>query len=548
MNILVEIKDGRIWLYTPYKLKDICKALPGRRWNKKRRAWSVDATPACAAAVRDAFSGFEINGREALEEIAEKHGHATGLRDLGEDVPEVKAYITTPWTHQKRAVHMITRQQATMLAYDMGTGKTKCVIDAICNLEDCRRVLVICPSTVVDVWPAEFNKHAARPCKIRGLLRGSVAARTHEAEMWLEWCEKHDQRFVAVINYEAAWREPFASFAKAVEWDMIVCDESHRIKAPGGRQSRFIATLRDRAARRVCLTGTPMPHSPLDVYAQFRFLDPGIYGSSFTVFRSRYARMGGYGNHQVLGYQNLDDLHDRFYSIADRVMKADVLDLPPFVHSERMIDLKPDTQRAYNELEDQFVADVQGGEVTAKNALSKMLRLQQMTSGYAAIDNGDGTTTETQLGAEKEAELATILSEDLPADQPVVVFVRFIHDLEAVCRSAEKAGRQCYRLSGQWKELAPWQAATDGSVIAVQIQAGGLGVDLSRAAYCVFYSLNHSLGDFDQALARCHRHGQTQSVTYIHLIARNSIDTKIYSALQRRADVVRSVLEGYGNE
>ena len=516
-----------------------CKKLPGRRWHPAEYVWTVPATPALAARVVADFEGEIIE--PAIQELAKRHGHADRLRDLGEAVEYIETK-TVSWTHQRRGTQLILHQDATYLAYDMGTGKSKCVVDATCFL-GCKLILIIAPASVVSVWPGEFERHGVKSCMVVPLDAGGVPRRVEKAQTAIRLAAARDLSCVIVVNYEAIWRPVMAKFIEGTAWDMMVCDEAQRIKAPGGKTSRFLAAVRGTAARRVALSGTPMPHSPLDIYAQLRWLDPGIFGNSFTAFRARYARMGGYGNHQVIGYQHLDELHEKFYSIADRVKKADVLDLPPFTHVERHIALATDTMRAYKQLEREFVADVEGGVVTASNALARLLRLQQMASGYAVTEDGQ----QVQMGEEKARELENLLADDLSIDEPVVVFCRFVHDLEATQRAAAAAGRKCYELSGRRKELAAWQSATGGDVIAVQIQAGGLGVNLVRAAYCVFFSLTFSLGDFDQALARCHRSGQERNVTYIHLIASGTVDAKIYKALEQRAEVVESVLKKYRN-
>lgn len=413
-------------------------------------------------------------------------------------------------------------------------------------------VLILTPSSVVDVWPMEFEKHAAEGTNyvIVPLADGSVARRAAEAERIIKLAAVRGQIAVIVLNYEAAWREPMAALIKHTKWGMMVCDEAQRCKAPGGRLSKFLASVRDSAERRVALSGTPMPHSPLDIYAQMRWLDPGVFGTSFTAFRAHYAKMGGFGGFQVIAYQNQAELQDKFYSLADRVRKIDVLDLPPFVHERRMVTLGKETRRAYDILDEEFIVDVGNGTVTASNVLARILRLQQMSSGYTVLDDPTGIAdpVEVQLGDEKETELGELLTDDLPASEPVVVFCRFKHDLAAVHRAATLAGRKSLELSGARKELKDWQNDAGGSVIAVQIQSGGVGIDLSRSAYCVFFSLTPSLGDYDQALARVHRPGQTRPVTYIHLVARATRDVQIYAALEQRKEVIDYVLEHYKGE
>jgi len=455
---------------------------------------------------------------------------------------------TTPWAHQVHAYNLVCNQPATMLAHDMGCGKTKPVVDAICNLDDCNRVLILCPKSVIDVWPAEFAKHGCCPVNVVPLRDGTIRRRTKEAQTKILLAEARKEKIALIINYEAAWREDFAKLAQTTIWDMVVADECHRIKSPGGKISWFMKRLGPRAKRRVGLTGTPLPHSPLDAYGQYRFLDSTIFGTSFVRFRARYAVMGGYGSNvgtprQVIGFQNQDELHKKFYSIAHRVKKADVLDLPEVVHERRIIHLSSHARRLYDELKSEFITDVGSGVITAANALSRLLRLQQITSGFGVIETG----SKVEVDQGKYDALVDIFS-DLDQSESVVVFCRFTRDIEQVHKAAElkilnrKLARKCYELSGQFNELAEWKESKTGDVLAVQIQAGGVGIDLTRAAYCIYYSLGFSLGDYEQSLARLHRPGQTRSVTYLHLVAKNTVDEQVYAALRKRRKVVEEIL------
>jgi SNF2 family DNA or RNA helicase len=546
--------DGRIQIRAPFELKDLCKALPGRRWDPQTRTWHVPGTPAVAYRLMQALIKACPNGESELEipdfvmSLVQHIGQADELRACTDELPPVPQTKMEPWSNQLRGYHMIQRQQATFLAWEMGTGKTKAVVDAVANIEGLRRAIVLCPASVIDVWPKEFLKHTDREIHVAPLSRGSVAKRTKQAQGALEYADELDVPCVLVLNFEAAWREAFAKWSLARKWDMVVADESHRVKSPGGKASKYLARLGTRAARRVCLTGTPMPHSPLDVYAQYRFLDSGIFGTSFTAFRATYAIMGGFQNHQVVRYQRLDDLHEKFYSIADRVRKVDVLDLPAFVHEERIIGLSPKTRRVYDELEGTMMADVGAGVVTASNALARLTRLQQVTSGFAMvetdrIDQRGGIVHDlVVLDEDKRKTLVDLLKHDVEPGQPVIVFCRFHHDLDAIHEAAEAAGRKSLELSGRRKDIgSTWEDGED-TVLAVQIKAGGIGVDLTRANVAVYYSLGFDGGDYEQSLARCHRQGQESKVTYIHFVVEGTIDRKIYTALAARAAVVRDVL------
>lgn len=446
---------------------------------------------------------------------------------------------TTPWQHQVDALDMIRRQPGTMLAYDMGTGKSLCVVMTVAALVP-QRTLICCPKAVVEVWPKEFDKHADCNININVLPLGEGPLKKR-AEL-LQSALSMKTPIVAVINYDVVYRSPIATILNKTVWDLIVCDESHRIKSAAGRQSRYLSRLATKARKRVCLTGTPMAHSPLDVYGQYRFLDPCVFGTSYTRFKNEYAVLGGPNRQWVQGFKNLDDLNEKFYSIGKRVSKSDVLDLPPAIHETISVDLDPETKRVYRDLENDFVAEIKGRVVSVSNAMVKITRLQQVTSGYSPIDDSDDVV---DLGNAKAEALSGVLDSISP-DDSVVVFTRFRHDLDRIIEAARANKRNGYELSGRNKQLADWRDDSSGAVLAVQIQAGGEGIDLSRSCYAVYYSPGLSRGDYEQSLARLHRPGQTRSVTYVHLVARDTVDEKIYEAFEKGRNIVEAVLSNYG--
>ena len=215
----------------------------------------------------------------------------------------------------------------------------------------------------------------------------NVKAKRDEAERKIKLAKARGVPVVVVINYDSAWRTPFAEWALRQKWDLVVADEIHRCKAPGGKASRYLARLGKAARFRLGLSGTPMPHSPLDVYGYFRFIDATIFGWSYNRFRQHFAVMGGYQNHQVVAYDNLDELNRKFYSVSFACGK-DVLDLPPEMHITLTCQLGAEARRVYRSLERNLMAEFDAGEVTAANALVKLLRLQQITGGYIRTDEG----------------------------------------------------------------------------------------------------------------------------------------------------------------
>jgi len=457
-------------------------------------------------------------------------------------MPHTSQFRTTPWRHQREAVAFVQQlyhrgKRGAMIAAVMGTGKSAMTV-YLCVEEGFQFILVLCPLRVVQVWKPQFEMHSAIPFLVVALddTFSNVKAKRDEAQRKINLAKARGVPVVVVINYDSAWRTPFAEWALRQKWDLVVADEAHRAKAPGGKASRYLARLGKAARFRLGLSGTPMPHSPLDVYGYFRFIDATIFGWSHNRFRQHFAVMGGYQNHQVVAYDNLDELNRKFYSVTFACGK-DVLDLPPEVHITYTCQLGGEACRTYRSLKRNLMAELDAGEVTAANALVKLLRLQQITGGFIRTDDGQ----DVQIDSAKMNLLRDVL-EDIDPQEAVVVFCRFHKDLEAVNRVADETGRRSLELSGRMDDLKQWQAGK-APVLAVQIDSGGVGVDLTRARYSIYYSLGFSLGSYEQSLARIHRPGQTRPVEYIHLLAQDTVDEQVMAALARRSDVVNSVLQ-----
>jgi SNF2 family DNA or RNA helicase len=430
----------------------------------------------------------------------------------------------------------------------MGVGKTAAAIHLA--EETCARlVLVVCPLSVCSVWTHQVALHGDGSSDVIELGRGSVKDRALRLARAIASAKSNPARTLyVVVNYDSAWRPALAAPLLAARWDLLIADESHRGKSPMGRASRFLERLAPQCVRRIALTGTPMPHSPLDIFAQFRFLDSSIFGRSFVRFRNQYAIVDTRPGFPALrGWRNQDDLAQRMARITFSVGR-EVLTLPPAIHDTRDVTLDPATRRAYAQMDENLVAQVGSGVVTAENGLVRLLRLQQLTSGFCSVDADPmdalitgATSSVTRISTEKEDVLADLL-EDLPDDEPIIVVCRFRPDLDSVHAAAARLKRGSLELSGRRKELAAWQQPGAAPILALQIQSGGVGIDLTRARYMAFYSLGFSLGDYEQVLARVHRPGQQRTVFYYHLVARETVDGVVYGALRAKARVIDAVI------
>jgi len=439
-----------------------------------------------------------------------------------------------PWNHQREAAEWLLAKGSGYLAFEMGGGKTYTAISAASAMGS-ERVLVACPKSVIGVWRREYEKCATRPFEILLLEKGTADQKAQEMRRFLSGKSPGTQR-VVVVNYETAYRPRLGAAILAAGFGTVILDEAHRIKSPSGKASRFFGKLGARTKHRLCLSGTPMPHSPLDIWAQFRFLHPRLLGNSFTRFRGRYAMTHPEFPSKVLRWMNQDELRATISPHMRRVKTADVVDMPEILHDRIEVELGAKSRRAYQQLEDLLYARVDGHEIEAHNVLSKLLRQQQITGGEMVLDD-----QRIEFGTEKQDMLTDRLAD---IDQPVVVFYRFSADARAIEAAARKNGKTYGEVSGRRKDLTEHSEMPEGiDVMAVQESAGGVGIDLTRSHHGFWFSLSYSLGDYEQANARLHRPGQRNNVAMYHLVAKGTIDEAIYEALEKRGDVVGAIIE-----
>lgn len=411
------------------------------------------------------------------------------------------------------------------------------------------RVLVVAPSSVCSVWPHDLAAFAAFPYEVRVLL-GEKKQRLEALHSLTDYPNTANRLLVAVINYEATHREGIFEALDGYAADLIICDESQRIKNPRAAQSRAVQMLGDRAACRLILSGTPVQNGAIDLYSQYRFLDPGVFGANFYAFRNRYCQMGGYGGHEVVGYQHMDELTRKEHSIALRVTKAECLDLPGQTFVRRYVQLEPAARRLYDQIARASCAELEsGGRVTASIVLTRLLRLMQLTGGFVQPDGSDRTQ---QAGSAKLDALADILEDYVQdAGQKLVVFARFRPEIATICQLLEQRGIRYGRIDGEVPMdqrgaiVETFQQDPGVKVFVAQIQTAGLGITLHAASAAVFYSLDFNYANYAQALARIHRIGQAHPVTYIHLLAEHTVDEQVLDALERKEDLARTIVDGW---
>ena len=435
----------------------------------------------------------------------------------------------------------MAKSKSVAILAEMGTGKTLISIGISGYLylkKEINKLLIVAPLSITKVWEEEFGKFADFDYQIK-VLEGST---TKKSEILRNLFGTKLQ--IAVVNYESCWR--MEKEISAWKPDMIICDESSKIKNPQAKQSKALHRLGAKSKHNIILTGTPVTNNPLDFFSQYKFLDESIFGGSYYAFRSRYAIMGGYGNYQVVGYKNLQELTKKAHNIAFRITKKEALDLPEQVDTTRYIELEPKARAIYNQVERESYAELDSGEIATPNVLTKLLRLSQITGGYIKNEFND---IAEQVSSAKLNALAEIVEECIDAGKKLVVFARFIPEIDAIAGMLKKDGIKYSLIRGDVKdragEVERFQNDKETKVFIGQLQTTGMGLTLTAADTAVFYSLSYNFADYEQAKARIHRIGQKNNCTYIHLIAKNSIDEKVLEALSKKKNIADLVVDNW---
>ena len=456
-----------------------------------------------------------------------------------------------PYKHQQEAFDFVCRlfgltdgkkrSPGAALLMEMGTGKTLVAIAVACILYQfglAGRVLVVAPLSLLGVWESELQRFAGVP------VNAVVLKGTMEQKKELLKGASKDKLNIAIVNYESAWR--LEKELLAFNPELVIADEAHKIKEGRTKQSKSLHKLGDKAQFKLLLTGTLITNRELDAWSQYRFVNPAIFGTSFYVFRGRFFDMVGYGNHiPVFRKSKTDEFLKRLHSVAYRITKTEALDLPDTTEETRYVELEPKAMKLYRELVKESYAEMDRGEITVSNVLTKILRLSQVTGGFV----GDDDKAMHAVSTAKMEALSDILDSVMADGKKLVIMARFVAELDGIADLLEKRGIGYAQVRGgvrdRAEEVRRFQEDEDCRVFVGQIAAAGLGLTLTAADTLVFYSMDYSMSNFTQAQARIHRIGAKETCHYIYLTARGTVDETVIKALQNKMDLAKFLIDDY---
>lgn len=331
--------------------------------------------------------------------------------------------------------------------------------------------------SIVGVWKEEFLKFADFDYEL-SVLKGNTEKKIEQLQ------KMHGAGLeIAVVNYESVWRLE----KELTKWnpDFIIADESHKIKSHNIAASKAMHRLGTGAKYRLILTGTVITNKAIDVFSQFKFVDPAIFGNSFYAFRNKYFDMVGYGGYTPVLKQSMkDELMKKLHSIAFRATKAECLDLPETIDVVRNIELEPKAMEIYKSLVKDSFAELSKGEVTVTNILTKLLRLSQLTGGF--IGNDDGETCQMVSRAKLDV-LEDIVDNAVQSGEKLVIIARFVPEIKAIEKLLGKKHIQYSIVSGEIKDreeqISKFQNDPKVAVFIGQIATSGPWNNAHRCEY-----------------------------------------------------------------
>ena len=464
-------------------------------------------------------------------------------------------FKTKPYAHQMTALEKSWNKKVYAYFMEMGTGKTKVAIDNIAMLYDAGKIngaLIVAPKGVYKNWYSqELPTHLPDHIEHKAVLWQATI--NQKQQKLLDTLFKTGQDLhILIMNVEAFSTKKGLDFAAKFlncHSTYMAIDESTTIKNPGAKRTKNIVSIGKYAKYRRILTGSPVTKSPLDLYKQCEFLDEYLLDhSSYYTFRTRYAIMrkahfNGRSVEIVVGYKNLGELSDKLKSFSYRVLKDDCLDLPKKTFMKRIITLTPEQDKVYQQMKKMALALMNGKMITTASALTQLMRLHQITCGHFKADDGSTQLVESN----RIKELMSVLEE---TEGKAIIWANYQRDITNIIESIVKVYGpgsvvDYYGLTPQedrQENIKKFQNDENCRFIVGTPQTGGYGITLTQANTVIYYSNGYDLEKRLQSEDRAHRIGQAKSVTYVDLIAEDTVDEKITKALRKKINIASEVL------
>ena len=464
-------------------------------------------------------------------------------------------FKTKPYKHQLTALEKSWNKENFAYFMEMGTGKTKVLIDNLAMLYDKGKVdgaLIIAPKGVVKTWyEQELPAHLPNHIENKTILWQANITKSQQEKLD-SILENEMLLHILVMNVEALSTDKGVNFARKFLLShntLMAIDESTTIKNPSAKRTKNIILIGKYAKYRRIMTGSPITKNPLDLYSQCEFLDPWLLDfTSYYAFRNRYAEMKtmhirGRSIQVVSEFKNLSELSETIKTFSDRVLKEDCLDLPPKTFMKRYVTLTSDQKKIYEQMKKAAMAVLNGKVTTTMTVLTQLMRLHQITCGHFTADDGTSHAVESN----RLNELMNVLDE---TEGKAIIWANYQLSVgEIIQKIIKEYGEDSYvhyyGLTSQEERqdnIRKFQNDPKCRFLVGTPQTGGYGITLTQANTVIYYSNGYDLEKRLQSEDRAHRIGQNKKVTYIDIIAEDTVDEKIVEALRKKINIASEVM------
>jgi hypothetical protein len=572
LPVIVESDETKAWIpgRCPPHAFEALKDIPCR----KRFVSGVAYFELSRAALEHLDSRLEVVWQGPAKDLVEsfrtlqreeKEARAALRSTETVEVPTDFAFREKPYDHQLKAFALSRGKEYFGFFMEQGTGKTKVMIDRAADLYlnggvngKIDTLVVVSLNGVHAQWINEqMVEHMTPDVPWRGGY--TVAYPTpHERRSLQEALDfKEGLRVIAVHVDSLSHVKGQQFFENLLKTSRayVTLDESLFIKQPSSKRTKFLLSMRKHALYRDIATGTPITQGVEDLYTQFAWMSPDILGyNSFFAFRNHFCKMGGYQGKKIVGYINEDELKQKIDSHTYRVLKDDCLDLPDRHYIRREVLFTPEQRKIYDQMRKEFWLELDEGVLTARMAMTRVIRLQQLVNGFiwkrVKKDKITGQIIEPELYQEfPNGRVQAAIDIINQAQGKVIVWVKFEGDHRLLTKALDEAKIGWVDYVGptpqdqRAKNIDSFRHDPDVKVFLSSPQTGGTGLNLTVASTVIWFSRDFSLTKELQANDRCHRIGQKEKVNYFYLVTPKTVDEKIDKILAAKKSIAENIID-----
>jgi len=467
-------------------------------------------------------------------------------------------FKTKPYGHQLDALEASWNKEVFAYFMEMGTGKSKVLLDNAAILYDkgeINALLLIAPKGVYKNWyDSEIPTHLPDHVDKKIVLWKTSDKSIKQTKLLNTLFETGSDLRILIMNVESFSSGDGADFAykflSAHPKSMVAIDEATTIKTPTTNRTKKIIALRSMCKYRRILTGSPVTKSPLDLYSQCQFLDPWLLGyESYTAFKARHAEtkkilVNGRHIEIVTGYRHLQELSDKVVSFSKRILKEDCLDLPAKTYVKHYVELTDEQKKLYKQMKKEAIAFLNGKMQSTATVMTQFMRLHQITCGHFTADDG----TIQDLPSSRLSELMSILEN---IEGKTIIWSHYTHDVKRIIEEIKKVYGEDSVVDyfgetdtdSRSSNIKKFQNDDKCRFFVGTTHTGGYGITLTAGSNMIYFSNGYDLEKRQQSEARIDRIGQTKKMTYIDIMAQDTIDERIVKALRKKVNIANAIMK-----